>query len=78
MATWWGALALVAIVVLAVGVAQTSFGRQMLRKAGLLEESASYTSLAFGSPHSRSTTPPAHLMTTSGRCSWYRGDAPTI
>ena len=50
MAIWRGAIALVAAVALAAGIAQTSFGHEVLRKAGLFEEPASYTSLAFVDP----------------------------
>ena len=44
--------ALVAIVVLALGVGQTDLGHAALRKAGLLEDPPSYTSLAFAQPQS--------------------------
>jgi hypothetical protein len=50
MAIWRGAIALVAAVVLAAGIAQTSFGRDGLRKTGLFEKPTSYTSLAFLDP----------------------------
>lgn len=50
MAIWRGAIALVAAVALAAGIAQTGFGHNVLRKAGLLEEPTSYTSLAFVDP----------------------------
>ena len=45
-------LVLVALIALAAGLAQTSVGNTMLRKAGLVEEPASYTSLAFLHPQS--------------------------
>jgi hypothetical protein len=44
--------AVVAVVGLALALAQTSAGHAMLRKAGLYEEPASYTSLAFTDPQS--------------------------
>jgi hypothetical protein len=50
MAIWRGAIALVAAVALAAGIAQTSFGHEVLRKAGLIEEPTGYTSLAFLDP----------------------------
>jgi hypothetical protein len=50
MAIWRWAIALVAAVALAAGIAQTSFGHEALRKAGLLGEPTSYTSLAFVDP----------------------------
>jgi hypothetical protein len=50
MATWWRAIALLAAVALAAGIAQTSFGHEVLRKAGLFQEPTSYTSLAFLDP----------------------------
>jgi hypothetical protein len=49
---WWGAVALVAVVALAAGIGQTRAGHAILRQAGLLEEPASFTSLAFSSPQS--------------------------
>jgi hypothetical protein len=49
---WWVVFVLVAVVALAVTIGQTSVGHAMLRKAGLLEGSASYTSLAFVHPQS--------------------------
>jgi hypothetical protein len=47
---WRGVVAVVAVVAVAAGVAQTRAGHAMLRKAGLFEEPASYTSLAFQHP----------------------------
>ena len=47
---WRGVVALVAVVAVAAGMAQTSVGHEMLRKTGLLEEPPSYTSLAFQNP----------------------------
>jgi hypothetical protein len=49
---WWGAIALVAVVAMAAGIGQTSAGHAILRRAGILEEPASYTSLAFLHPQS--------------------------
>ena len=43
---------LIAAFILAAGVGQTSFGHEILGKAGLFEEPASYTSLAFLHPGS--------------------------
>jgi hypothetical protein len=45
-------LAVAGVALLAVGIAQTSPGRTVLRKAGLLEPPVSYTSLAFEHPQS--------------------------
>jgi hypothetical protein len=50
-AKWQGVVTLLAVVLVAC-VAQTSAGHAILRKAGLFEESASYTSLAFVHPQS--------------------------
>jgi hypothetical protein len=44
--------AMVAVAALAAGLAQTSAGHSVLRQAGLYEEPASYTSLAFADPQS--------------------------
>ena len=52
MSRWRGVVALIAVIVLAAGVGQTSFGHEILGKAGLFEEPASYTSLAFLHPGS--------------------------
>lgn len=49
---WRGTVALVAVIVLAMSIAQTSTGHAVLRKAGLFEQPASYTSLAFHTPQS--------------------------
>jgi hypothetical protein len=50
-ATRWRRVAiLVILVAFAAGIAQTSAGRSMLRKAGLLANPTSYTSLAFQRP----------------------------
>lgn len=43
----WSLLSLVALVVICVGLAQTSQGHALLRDAGLYEVPASYTELAF-------------------------------
>jgi hypothetical protein len=51
-ARWRGLFALAGAVVLAVGIGQTAVGHAMLQRAGLFEEPASYTSLAFGRPQS--------------------------
>lgn len=48
-------VAIVAAVAVAVGLAQTSAGHSLLREAGLHEEPASYTSLAFTNPQSLPT-----------------------
>ena len=50
-------LAVIAAAALAVGLAQTSAGHSLLQAAGLYEEPASYTSLAFTHPQSL----PTHL-----------------
>jgi len=47
-----GLVALIALVVLAAGLGQTSLGHAMLQKTGLYKEPASYTSLAFLHPQS--------------------------
>jgi hypothetical protein len=49
---WRGAIVLAIAVVLAAGLGQTGVGHTILRKAGLFEEPASYTSLAFLQPQS--------------------------
>jgi hypothetical protein len=49
---WRGTLAVLAIVILAAGIAQTGAGHSLLRKAGLFEQPVSYTSLAFQHPQS--------------------------
>jgi hypothetical protein len=47
---WWGVVILIAVIILAACLAQTSPGHAMLRRVGLLKQSADYTSLAFLSP----------------------------
>lgn len=47
---WLGLATLVAVVALTAGIGQTTAGHAILREAGLLEEPASYTSLAFQYP----------------------------
>lgn len=47
---WRGLATLVAVVALAAGISQTTAGHTILREAGLFEEPASYTSLAFQYP----------------------------
>lgn len=49
-AKWRGLISLVAGVVLAAGIAQTSLGHTALREAGLFEQPADYTALAFQHP----------------------------
>lgn len=49
---WRGTLAVLVLFVLAAGIAQTSAGHSLLRKAGLFEQPVSYTSLAFQHPQS--------------------------
>jgi hypothetical protein len=49
---WRGVVTLIAAILLAAGVGQTSLGHEILGKAGLFEEPASYTSLAFLQPGS--------------------------
>jgi hypothetical protein len=56
---------LAAAAALAAGLAQTSAGHWMLGQAGLYQEPASYTSLAFSDPPSL----PAHLSATRTRVS---------
>jgi hypothetical protein len=46
----WGVAALVAVVVLGAGLAQTSPGHDLLQRAGLFEAPTSYTELAFSTP----------------------------
>ena len=52
MRRWGGPFALIAIVVLIVGLAQTRPGYALLRDAGLYKEPTSYTELAFAAPAS--------------------------
>jgi hypothetical protein len=52
MARWWGLAGLIAAAVTAAGVAQTSAGHSVLARAGLFEEPANYTALAFTAPQS--------------------------
>jgi hypothetical protein len=47
---WRGVATLAAVITLAAGLGQTTAGHTLLRKAGLFEEPASYTTLAFLSP----------------------------
>jgi hypothetical protein len=47
---WWSAVAVVAVVLAAVGFAQTGAGRAVLRAAGLAGDPPSYTSLSFAAP----------------------------
>ena len=49
---WRGLITLIAVITLAAGMGQTSFGHAILAKVGLFEEPASYTSLAFLRPQS--------------------------
>jgi hypothetical protein len=51
MAGWRRLVTLVAVLI-AAGISQTSLGHAILRQAGLLKESASYTSLSFLHPQS--------------------------
>lgn len=48
----WGVVILIAVIMLATCLAQTSSGHAMLQRAGLFEQPAGYTSLAFLSPQS--------------------------
>src|SRR5947209_2867525 len=57
MRRWGGPFALLAVVVVIVGLAQTSPGHALLKDAGLYKEPASYTELAFAAP----ATLPVHL-----------------
>jgi hypothetical protein len=52
---WRGTVALLVLVVVVVGLAQTGAGLALLRKTGLFEQPVSYTALAFQHPQS----PPA-------------------
>ena len=54
---YWRMIALVVIVILIAGIGQTSLGHSILRKAGLFEAPASYTSLAFLHPQSPADQP---------------------
>lgn len=47
---WRGMIALVAVLLLATGIGQTSLGHAILGRAGLFQPPASYTSLAFQDP----------------------------
>ena len=49
---WRGGVILIAVIILAACLAQTSSGHAVLRRAGLLEQPTDYTSLAFSSPQS--------------------------
>jgi len=49
-AKWPGLISLVAVVLLAAGIGQTSAGHTVLREAGLFEQPTGYTSLAFQYP----------------------------
>jgi hypothetical protein len=49
-AKWRGLISLVAVILLAAGIGQTSVGHTVLRQAGLFEEPTGYTSLAFQHP----------------------------
>jgi hypothetical protein len=49
---WRGLVGLVGAVVLAAAIGQTAAGHAILRSAGLFEEPASYTTLAFVHPQS--------------------------
>lgn len=50
MRRWWGAVVVVALVVLGAGLAQTGAGHTLLQAAGLYEAPSSYTELAFTDP----------------------------
>jgi hypothetical protein len=52
MARWRGLAALIAMLMVAAGIGQTSFGHRILRQAGLLEQPTTYTSLSFLHPQS--------------------------
>jgi hypothetical protein len=52
LAGWPGVVAIVAVAAVVAGMCQTRVGHVMLRKVGLFEESANYTSLAFLHPQS--------------------------
>jgi hypothetical protein len=49
---WRGTIALAAVVLLATGIGQISFGHALLGRAGLFQPPASYTSLSFQNPAS--------------------------
>jgi len=51
-ARWRGLVALAGAVVLAAAIGQTAVGHTILQRAGLFEERAGYTSLAFVHPQS--------------------------
>lgn len=51
-ARWRGLVALAGAVVLAAAIGQTAVGHTILKRAGLFEEQAGYTSLAFVHPQS--------------------------
>lgn len=50
MRGWWSAFALIALAALIAGLAQTSEGHAVLRKAGLYATPVSYSELAFNDP----------------------------
>jgi hypothetical protein len=49
-AGWPGAVVLIAVLMLAAGIFQTSRGHAVLAKAGLFQKPVTFTSLAFASP----------------------------
>jgi hypothetical protein len=49
---WRGAVTLIAVIALIVGIGQTSLGHEILERAGLVRQPTSYTSLAFLRPQS--------------------------
>jgi hypothetical protein len=50
MTPWWGLVTLAAIAAVAATVAQSAVGHEVLRRVGLLERPAAYTSLGFQNP----------------------------
>jgi hypothetical protein len=55
MRRWWGALVLLALVVLCASLAQTGTGHALLQDAGLYEAPPTYTELTFTSPENLPT-----------------------
>jgi hypothetical protein len=52
MRSWWSAVALVVLLLVGAGVAQTGEGHVLLQDAGLVQGPSSYTELAFTTPGS--------------------------
>jgi hypothetical protein len=55
VARWWGTGALVALVLIVAGFAQTSSGKSYLQRISVFGAPASYTTIAFSKPQSLPT-----------------------